>query len=105
MKSLQIALFPTHIIVRKPVLRTHAQLVFAIDCIFVCDYTQSADGSLRNFLTRQGLRKESLPVFIRYPKQLKCEYGKKKKVCIFCCFYNVVKERKLATTSIVLMPA
>ena len=112
LKSLQIALFPTHIIVTKPVLRTHAQLVFAIDCIFVCDYiqeicisTQSADGSLRNFLTRQGLRKESLPVFIRYPKQLKCEYGKKKKVCIFCCFYNVVKERKLATTSIVLMPA
>ena len=90
MKSLQIALFPTHIIVRKPVLRTHAQLVFAIDCIFVCDYTQSADGSLRNFLTRQGLRKESLPVFIRYPKQLKCEYGKKKKSLYFllllqCC--------------------
>ena len=58
--------------------------MFAIDCIFVCDYiqeicisTQSADGSLRNFLTRQGLRKESLPVFIRYPK-LKCEYGKEK---------------------------
>ena len=85
-------------------------LVLAIDYNFVCDYsrnlyTQSADGSHRNFLTRQGLRKESLPVFIRYPKQLKCEYGKKKKVCIFCCFYNVVKERKLATTSIVLMPA
>ena len=47
--------------------------------IFFCDYStlQTADGSLRNFLTRQGLRKESLPVFIRYPK-LKCEYGKEK---------------------------
>ena len=50
LKSLKIALFPTHlemaistllpIIVRKPVLRTHAQLVLAIDYIFVCDYIQ-----------------------------------------------------------------